>query len=357
MQDAQAVLRRTSPRSPRRRRPPGRTRRRSCRGPCPGGRASSRALRCRASSASRAAGPARSSVVRCSVTSGGNSSVRAVSVAIWRFLSLRVSVRRPGSPGGAPFRAAGSPLVLGVDGRRPAYWMAGLRLTPTMVESVTVAAAALAVARSVAMARVRRADRRRRGPGRRGCRSRARAPTRSARCSGRGLLQPARRRAAGAAVRHAAAPPPARPAVHDRPRLRGHGAAGARSSVGILVGGLIHRSAVIAERADQRAVFAAVHDYVVQTAPAFVAGLGTLDDLKLETDRYRACVDGPGEAPALPVRQHRPVARGRRPATRPASRTPSGVVRARAATGSRGTRGSSPGTRRRRRRRGCGGRR
>ena len=44
----------------------------------------------------------------------------------------------------------------------------------------------------------------------------------------RRLLQPAR---GGASSRRllglAAAPPPARPAVHDRPRLRGHGAAGA----------------------------------------------------------------------------------------------------------------------------------
>jgi hypothetical protein len=63
--------------------------------------------------------------------------------------------------------------------------------------------------------------------------------------------------------------------------------------LGILVGGLIHRQAVVAERADRRAVFGAVHDYVVQSAPAFVAGLGSLDNLKLESDRYRACVPGP----------------------------------------------------------------
>ena len=43
------------PRRARPRRPPGRSRRRTSRGPCPGGRASSRAPRCRASSASRAA--------------------------------------------------------------------------------------------------------------------------------------------------------------------------------------------------------------------------------------------------------------------------------------------------------------
>ena len=67
--------------------------------------------------------------------------------------------------------------------------------------------------------------------------------------------------------------------------------------LGILVGGLTHREAVIEERADRRAVFGAVHDYVVQTAPAFVAGLGTLDNLKLESDRYRACVPGPEKRP------------------------------------------------------------
>jgi hypothetical protein len=65
----------------------------------------------------------------------------------------------------------------------------------------------------------------------------------------------------------------------------------------ILTGGLIHRSAVLEERADQRAVFAAVHDYVVHTAPAFVPGLGTLDKVRLETDRYRACVMGPEKLP------------------------------------------------------------
>ena len=65
----------------------------------------------------------------------------------------------------------------------------------------------------------------------------------------------------------------------------------------LLAGGLTHRSAVVEERADQRAVFGAVHDYVVRTAPAFVAGLGTLDNLKLADDRYRACVPGPEKLP------------------------------------------------------------
>jgi hypothetical protein len=68
-------------------------------------------------------------------------------------------------------------------------------------------------------------------------------------------------------------------------------------TLAILAGGLTHRSAVLEERADQRAVFAAVHDYVVESAPQFVGGLGTLDNLKLETDRYRACVLGPEQLP------------------------------------------------------------
>jgi hypothetical protein len=66
---------------------------------------------------------------------------------------------------------------------------------------------------------------------------------------------------------------------------------------GILAGGLVHRSAVVEERADQRAVFGAVHDYVVRTAPSFLPGLGLLDSLKLETDRYRACVPGSDTLP------------------------------------------------------------
>src|SRR6478735_6517735 len=193
--------------------------------------------------------PARSSVLRCSVTSGGDSSVRAVSVAIWRFLSLRVSVRRPGSPGGAPFRAAGSPLALGVDGAiQPIPW--GFTLDASDGRVREVAAAALAVARSVAMARVRRADHRR-------C-----LPRRPAAVPGEGtdaigaflvagffnllavaLLAPAfgwllRRRR------------------RDLPFMIARDYAGTAllvlTTCGLLAGGLVHRSAVIEERADQR---------------------------------------------------------------------------------------------------------
>ena len=66
---------------------------------------------------------------------------------------------------------------------------------------------------------------------------------------------------------------------------------------GILAGGLIHRSAVVEERADQRAVFAAVHDYIVETEPRFAGGLGAIDNVRLETDHYRACVMGPEKLP------------------------------------------------------------
>jgi hypothetical protein len=68
-------------------------------------------------------------------------------------------------------------------------------------------------------------------------------------------------------------------------------------AAGLLAGGLSHRSAVIDERADQRAVFAAVHDYVVQAEPRFVAGLETMSTWRLATDHYRACVEGPEDLP------------------------------------------------------------
>jgi len=68
-------------------------------------------------------------------------------------------------------------------------------------------------------------------------------------------------------------------------------------SCGILAGGLIHRSAVVEERADQRAVFAAVHGYIVETEPRFAGGLGAIDNVRLATDHYRACVMGPEKPP------------------------------------------------------------
>ena len=57
----------------------------------------------------------------------------------------------------------------------------------------------------------------------------------------------------------------------------------------------------------ERAVFAAVHDYVVASEPRVRRRPGRAEHARLEPEHYRACVDGPGEAPDLPVRQHRPV--------------------------------------------------
>jgi hypothetical protein len=64
---------------------------------------------------------------------------------------------------------------------------------------------------------------------------------------------------------------------------------------GLLTGGLIHRSARLEERADERAVSAAVRMYVAHEAPRFADG--AIDALRLETDHYRACVLGPERLP------------------------------------------------------------
>jgi hypothetical protein len=64
---------------------------------------------------------------------------------------------------------------------------------------------------------------------------------------------------------------------------------------GILTGGLIHRSALIEERADEAAVLLAVHAYVMHEAPRFAAG--PVDSIRLETDHYRACVTGSERLP------------------------------------------------------------
>lgn len=67
----------------------------------------------------------------------------------------------------------------------------------------------------------------------------------------------------------------------------------------LLVGGVIHRPVVQERRADAIAQFGALHDFVVNQAPAYRDGLGAADVLRLEEDLYRSCVPGPGDAPAL----------------------------------------------------------
>ena len=65
----------------------------------------------------------------------------------------------------------------------------------------------------------------------------------------------------------------------------------------LLAGGLAHRSGVVEENADRAALMMGVHDYVLSQAPAFMGGLRSPDIVKLEPDRYRACVYGSARLP------------------------------------------------------------
>ena len=68
-------------------------------------------------------------------------------------------------------------------------------------------------------------------------------------------------------------------------------------TLGLVAGGLIHRPDVADQRADRRAVYAAVHNYVVRSEPEFKGGLAAISTLQLEPEYYRACVPGPEELP------------------------------------------------------------
>jgi len=61
----------------------------------------------------------------------------------------------------------------------------------------------------------------------------------------------------------------------------------------LLAGGLAHRPAVAAERADLAAVVAGTHDYVVRSSPEYREGLAGMDAMRVEDDLYRSCVPGP----------------------------------------------------------------
>jgi hypothetical protein len=61
----------------------------------------------------------------------------------------------------------------------------------------------------------------------------------------------------------------------------------------LLVGGLLHRPAVAEERDDERAVVAAVHGYVLHSAPQYRPGLDAIDAVMILPEEYRACVPGP----------------------------------------------------------------
>jgi hypothetical protein len=65
----------------------------------------------------------------------------------------------------------------------------------------------------------------------------------------------------------------------------------------LLLGGLLHRSALSEERSDRAALMVGVHDYVVSQAPRFQAGLDRPDIVELETDQYRVCVYGSERLP------------------------------------------------------------
>lgn len=82
----------------------------------------------------------------------------------------------------------------------------------------------------------------------------------------------------------------------DLPRLVASDYAGAwllgLIAVLLVTGGLIHRPAVAAADDDERAVAAAVHDYVLAQEREYRPGLGAVDAMRLEPDYYRACVPG-----------------------------------------------------------------
>ncbi|MDQ6914778.1 MAG: hypothetical protein M3155_03085 [Actinomycetota bacterium] len=87
----------------------------------------------------------------------------------------------------------------------------------------------------------------------------------------------------------------------DLPRIVAHDYAGTALvvvvSLGLVAAGLAHDPAVRERRADFRAQAAAVRDYVVHQAPAYVHRLADATTLRLDVDLYRTCV------PAGPTRR------------------------------------------------------
>jgi hypothetical protein len=63
----------------------------------------------------------------------------------------------------------------------------------------------------------------------------------------------------------------------------------------LLIGGIVHRGALLDQKADRAAVFAAVSHYVTRERPEFASGLATMDTRQLEDERYRACLYRPGD--------------------------------------------------------------
>jgi hypothetical protein len=82
----------------------------------------------------------------------------------------------------------------------------------------------------------------------------------------------------------------------DLPRLVANDYAGAAAmlalALALVAGGLAHRPALNAERAQLAAVAASTHRYVAREAPAYRTGLASVDAMRLEEDLYRSCVPG-----------------------------------------------------------------
>jgi hypothetical protein len=62
---------------------------------------------------------------------------------------------------------------------------------------------------------------------------------------------------------------------------------------GLLVGGLLHRPALAAEREEVALVAAVTHDYVERRAPEWRERLAGMDAMRVEEHLYRSCVPGP----------------------------------------------------------------
>src|SRR4051794_8213121 len=237
--------------------------------------------------------PTRSSVVRCSDTSGGTS-VRAVSVAIRRSL-LRGFCAPPGITGVVRRSVTGgiSAAVRSLMSLRQTE----LGLTPKMVESIRwrrlrwrlrgawqwPAFALLTVVDAVLAARL---------------------PFQGEGADAFGAVL-----FAGFANLFAVALVAPLAGFLLRRRRRDLPAFIARDYAGtgllvfltaaLVAGGLAHHSALAAKRNERRAAFSAVHDYVVAGEPKFIPGLGAVDLRELEPHTYRACVYRPAER--LPI--------------------------------------------------------
>ena len=61
----------------------------------------------------------------------------------------------------------------------------------------------------------------------------------------------------------------------------------------VLAGGLVHRPAVLEERADRLAQYSAVRTYVESQAPEHREYLGAAETIRLSEDLFRTCVPGP----------------------------------------------------------------